>query len=391
MTTEFQEHSDLAPSSLYRLMRCPGSMKRAKKVPKVEQTAQASEGSLLHDYMRKYLEALDGTKEVSFMDIGVDDYEHVEQLERAFNYLCEEVNLFGKGVRFYVEKRVQLRHAPEVYGTLDLGVETPDEVHIFDWKFGRVAVEAENNEQLLAYLTGFLGEIGEGRKEELITKRWVVHIVQPRIDNFSSWVVTPQIMVTFVEKLQDMVKKALSDNAPIVPGDEQCKFCPAIPICPDRMGELYKESSRLMDAFKDKKSFDSKEVNHLLKQADQIKEAISQVQSWARLEMLRGNIIEEFKLVRGRGRRGWKEDIPLDKIIKALADEGVDFNSILYDIELKSPRQVLSKVSKESKAYQLIMDSVVMLPGPLKVVDASDPREKYDPDEAMKELADEKG
>lgn len=124
--------------------------------------------------------------------------------------------------------------------TADVVLYVQDELHVVDYKFGKILVEALDNAQGKYYALSFapLAPLAKGV--------WF-HIVQPFIDNFDKVFFTSQ-------ELEQFRLETLAAEAAIAAGDvtfgpsDNCKFCPANPhgrgvkakpYCPAMMQMLY--------------------------------------------------------------------------------------------------------------------------------------------------------
>lgn len=124
--------------------------------------------------------------------------------------------------------------------TADLVLYTKDEIHIIDFKWGKILVEAMNNEQLLYYAATYA-------KYAPKAKEVTLHIVQPNADNFEEWTVPTAYILGFMVKARQAQDDLLAGNLSFLPGDH-CTFCPAnphsrgakgSPLCPTVMQMLY--------------------------------------------------------------------------------------------------------------------------------------------------------
>jgi hypothetical protein len=115
-----------------------------------------------------------------------------------------------------------------------------DEIHIFDWKTGRIFVDVNNNDQMMYYaLTyAYLASNAKGV--------WV-HIVQPWADNMESRFITTNELAAFKARALEAEAKVQSKVIEFHVTDH-CKFCPAFPhsrgdkgrpLCPEAMHVLY--------------------------------------------------------------------------------------------------------------------------------------------------------
>lgn len=124
--------------------------------------------------------------------------------------------------------------------TSDVVLYTKDELHIVDYKFGRIPVDPNGNAQGMYYALAFL---------PLAPKATHVtfHIVQPFASNIEATVFT-------LDDLEQFRKDTLAAEAKIAAGDttfgpsDACVFCPAnpqgrgakgSPLCPEMLQLLY--------------------------------------------------------------------------------------------------------------------------------------------------------
>lgn len=124
--------------------------------------------------------------------------------------------------------------------TIDLVLYTQDEIHVIDWKWGRIPVDVIDNEQLLFY----------GRTVAALApkaKGITLHIVQPRANNMASWWVDTTRLMQFTDEAIAAQDAILAGSTKFQPSDH-CTFCPAnphtrglkgSPLCPEMMQLLY--------------------------------------------------------------------------------------------------------------------------------------------------------
>jgi hypothetical protein len=136
-------------STAKRVIACPGSVALCAKMPPTPPSEYAQEGTLLHSAIQMVVESGESAVDVG-LEMGLTDSQ-VEKLR-----FCEEAldlidPLFE--VEWRPEQRVEFDGALQgVFGTVDMLGKLNDVGYVLDWKFGDgVAVEAEENEQLLFY------------------------------------------------------------------------------------------------------------------------------------------------------------------------------------------------------------------------------------------------
>lgn len=124
--------------------------------------------------------------------------------------------------------------------TADLVFFTKDELHVIDVKWGKILVEAINNEQLLYYGASYAQFAPKAKEVHL-------HIVQPKADNMEEWVVSATELGKFIADAQAAEQAIQNGDVTLTPSDH-CTFCPANPhsrgdkghpLCPAMMQMLY--------------------------------------------------------------------------------------------------------------------------------------------------------
>jgi len=124
--------------------------------------------------------------------------------------------------------------------TADLVLYTQDEIHVVDYKWGKIPVSVYDNKQLLYYDVCFAPL---APKAKGVTN----HILQPMADNFESEFVPSPVLKQFMADAIATEEAIAKGSTKFGPSDE-CKFCPANPhsrgdkghpMCPVMMQLLY--------------------------------------------------------------------------------------------------------------------------------------------------------
>jgi Protein of unknown function (DUF2800) len=124
--------------------------------------------------------------------------------------------------------------------TADLVLFTQDEIHVLDFKWGKIPVEVVDNQQLLYYAATYA-------KYAPKAVEVVLHIVQPNAGLFTSWTVDTVTLADFMRQAIAAQDGLLAGNLAFLPGDH-CTFCAAnphsrgakgSPLCPAMMQMLY--------------------------------------------------------------------------------------------------------------------------------------------------------
>ena len=220
-----------------RLMICPGSANLPLSIPGwnppvVDEEAGAKgKGHRLHEMLA---------------EISAYPAKDILNLAACLNYMAE----IRQSRRFKVaieetRQAMWLTSQPET--TIDLVLYVQDEIHIFDWKTGKIPVEAAFNSQLMYYGVTWADV---APKADGIN----FHIVQPwaadpkiGFNGISSWFADTNTLLKFQEDAIAAEKKILNNSTQLVVSDH-CMFCPAYPhsrsdkgkpLCPVAMKQLY--------------------------------------------------------------------------------------------------------------------------------------------------------
>ena len=218
-------------SSAARIMQCPGSanleMAIPNWVPPIDDPKKfkaAPAGTRLHEVLAEVAEL--GAKEMKNFSRALDYISNVMALRRFTRYIEA------------TWEAAWLDSKPQT--TADLVLATKDELHIIDYKHGKIPVEVMGNKQLLFYGATY-AELAPRAKGV------TVHIVQPAADNMEKWYVTADELAEFMQDARDAETKVLQGSTLLHPGDA-CTFCPANPHsrgpkgrpkCPAMMKLLY--------------------------------------------------------------------------------------------------------------------------------------------------------
>lgn len=177
-------------------------------------------------------------------------------LENAGEYTPKEMLGISEAMRYVAELRMQRRFTMlrEVHGegwwlqqkpptTADVVLHVSDELHIVDYKFGKIPVSAQGNTQGMYYSLAFLPLAPKA-------KHVTFHILQPFAKNFDSVQFSMNELDQFRKDTAAAEQAILAGSTQFMPGDH-CQFCPANPhtrgargtkFCPAMLQLLYPRS-----------------------------------------------------------------------------------------------------------------------------------------------------
>lgn len=221
-------HSIFGPSSAHRWMRCPRSL-IAGHLAGDNPSYYAAEGSIAHWLAEDWL--LNGNPYRHLGTIHQKDGFEIEITDEMISYVEEYVSLVSTMPgNHYVEVKVDLSKYTPVpsFGTSDHISAEWGVLRVKDLKYGKVWVDAVDNEQGQAYALGAFEELDWLYNFQEIE----IQIVQPRRDNYDTWTITRQQLLEFGERYREAAHKAWDPDAPYNPDPIACEYCPARFTCP---------------------------------------------------------------------------------------------------------------------------------------------------------------
>ena len=266
------------------------------------------------------------------------------------------------------EKRLDMNHiVPDCFGTADCIVLYGSILHVFDFKYGKgVPVSAGENPQMRLYALGAVKEYAMLGEITLVC----THIIQPRIDNYSSEMLDVPELEAWGAELGRRVSEALITGGSFVPG-EHCRFCKAKSICRARAEALLtleepkartEQGETLTDA----------EIGDVLQRAIALENWVKGLEEYAQDKLLQGGEIPGWKLVEGRSVRTITDT---DKAFGVLTSSGYD-SDLLYE---RKPLGLtaLEKLCGKKKLTELIGSYITKPAGKPTLAPESDKRKAY--------------
>lgn len=395
-------HAPLSPSSAYRYMRCPGSVREQAKYPEKPSGPGAIDGThthtLLEHCLKEFIPAANMVGETMTDHEGsfIVDADRANRVQVALDH----VNSIG-AIMVIAEQRVNpayLLGRDDMSGTVDIQVHAGDTLHIIDYKDGMNDVVAKDNEQLELYALGVLAGFKLPVNAEYPFKNVTMTIIQPKLAMKGGNPITSHTMT--VREVLDLIPKYVvggaavdKPDAPLVPGDKQCKYCRASG-CSARAQEALKMSGiafpslqanvqQVSDqvAAQDPASMTADQLRQILEAAPLIRQTIEQAEAEAQRRLEAGVPVPGLKLVYGRGSQAWS--IPEDQVVEKLKGMGVPKDAV-YKTSVVSPAQAkkltwtkrdgTQKQLSERQLKTLETEYITKLGGKLTVALESDPR-----------------
>lgn len=404
-------HAVLSASSSKQWLHCPPSIRLQENFPN-ESSVYAAEGTFAHEVceykVRKYLK--ERVKRPQSEEFDTEEIEQITDVYTEFVItIIEQMRQNGCEPLAFVEERVNYSHiAPSGFGTADMLIIGKDEngkglLHVVDFKTGKgVFVDADHNSQMMLYALGGLAAYGFIYEIETVR----MSIVQPRLDNISTFECSRQELEEWGESIKPIAKLAYEGKGEQKPGD-WCRFCRAKPVCKacaDEALALCREDFLDLDAG----AFDTAEESDMtapyeadtqtavfkqpglipLSELAEILPTLNRISSWVEAVFAvvsseainHGVPIPGYKVVEGRSKRVFTDT-------KAVVDTAVQNGyTDLYKQSLITLTE-FEKMMGKKKFNELLGKFVAKPPGKLALVPDSDPRDAVDLTTAEQEFS----
>ena len=398
-------HAILSASSSKQWLNCPPSARLQEQFPN-ESTAYAEEGTAAHklaEYKVRHGYLHERMKRPQ-SDYYTDEIDQATDVYADFIAgIIEDMKRNGVNPLVLVEERLDFSDVvPEGFGTGDMVVigKTDDGkglIHIVEYKNGTgVFVSAVHNSQMMLYALGALHGYDYIYDVEVVR----MSIVQPRMDNISTFECTKTELLEWAESIKPIARLAYEGRGEQRPGD-WCQFCRAKPLCRARMEEalaLAREEFLDLDAGKGALAGEAEatdatapytpdnsaptfkapgliplaELENVLPTLNRISSWIEAVFAYVSSEAINHGVpIRGYKVVRGRSNREFTD---IEAVIKAAQDAG--YND-LYKHELITLTE-FEKMMGKKKFAEILGEYVTKPLGKLSLVPESDKRPAVD-------------
>lgn len=293
-------HAKLGASSAHRWLACPGSV-NAEAGLSDKTSSFAEEGTRAHELAERVL------REGAQVLDTVDDDIMGGFVREYVDYVLREAD--GAEL-FEIEQRVDYSDwVPGGFGTSDVVVVKGDTLHVMDLKYGQgVRVDAENNPQGMLYALGAYAE--NNHVFDIKTVR--ITIIQPRLDHISEWSLSIEDLLRWAEWVAERAEETQRDDAQLVPGDAQCRWCKAKPFC-KALSALTEATIMAefddMDATPMVNRLTDAQLRVALDNKALIEGWLSAVQEYVKVRVGAGEVFPGYKLVEGRANRRWDGDV----------------------------------------------------------------------------------
>ena len=397
-----EKHALLSASSASRWLTCTAAPRFEEGLPESTST-YAEEGRLAHaiaelKVLKKFTVMTGRTYTTRLNKLKKDalyDQEMDKTTDLYLEHLTEQAMLYDSSPTVVAEVKVDFgEYVPEGFGTCDCVMIGGDTLSITDYKHGKgVPVSAVGNPQMRLYALGALKRyapvFGDTIKQVRMT------IDQPRLDSYTSDLITVEELRAWGESIKPIAQKAFSGLGEFVPG-EHCRFCRGKAQCRARANV-----NTALEDFKDcvpagsvkpgefvpqihsyltpggvevHPLLSDAEIGDLLIRGQQLVQWYKDLEEYATKALLDGKPIEGWKLVAGRSNRTFTDQ---DAAIKAVIAAGYD-EALVYDRKPKTLSE-LEKLMGKAEFAEKIGSYVVKPLGKPTLALATDKREVYNP------------
>ena len=409
------DHAKLSPSKRSRWALCPGSIREEAKYPDTGSGPAAADGTHSHTLLEHCIKnglsdpmAQVGETFTDHEGTFKVDADRAARVKSAIEYIRDRSmnGLFP----VISEQRVDpefLLGRKDLSGTVDCQIVGPDFLELIDYKDGMGVVSAEGNMQLEQYAYGVLAGYKLPVNGDYPIKTIRMTIIQPKLAlrgmlAITSYEVPVSHLLANMGTIIDQAAATDEPDAPLVPGESQCKFCRAKGSCAALAGNVMKEVGIMFQpignpqplsvtyepldvaqqsADKDPAQMDDAQIRQIMEAAPLMRQLLEAVEKEAMRRMELGISIPGLKLVNGRGSRAWA--LPEAEMAEKLVKMGIPKGAI-YETKLVTPAKA-EKLTWEKKdgtkvtlterqLKRMEQEYVSKLAGKLTVVPESDGR-----------------
>lgn len=320
-------HANLSPSKRHRWALCPGSVREEAAYPD-ERSAAAIDGTHSHTLLEHCIKAgvvdplpMVGIKMKDHDGEFVVDAERAQRVKVASDYIRNRATLTMGTATVIAEQRVDpqwLLSRDDLSGTVDVQIHDPlnDVLEIIDYKDGMNDAWDSAILQMEQYAVGALAGFKIARPNPYPFKTVRMTVIQPKLALRGGQTIRsvdyPVKQVVDEVARTIVIEAAATDkpDAPLVPGEKQCKYCRAKGGCA-ALGTKALEVVDTMDitvsaAEKDPTRMTNDQIVQIMEAAPLLRQLLEGVEKEAQTRLERGVDIPGLKMVNGKGHRAWR-------------------------------------------------------------------------------------
>lgn len=374
-----RSHAFLSASGASRWINCTPSAKLEEEYGEKKSSVYAQEGTLAHELSELYIkrDTLLAISEQEFdqrleeiMANGLFNEEMLDVVPIYTDYCAAqlaEAKTVNPLAVMEIEQKLDLTDfVPESFGIADCVIINDNLMEVIDLKYGKgVPVYAEWNKQLMLYGLGALQkydtmyDISEVR----------LTIVQPRINNISSWQISVEELRRWAEEdLKPKAELAFEGKGELNAGD-WCRFCAVRNQC----RKLYEQQLEIAKhEFAEPALLTDDEIADIVKRTPKLIEWANSIQEYAQAKAINENKQwPGLKLVEGISKRKWVDEDQASNTIFARCPELSEDE--VFNMKLK-PITSIEKIVGKKRFAELFSDVVIKPQGKPTLVPLEDKR-----------------
>lgn len=386
-------HALLSASGASRWLNCTPSAKLEDEYGDKTTSPYAAEGTLAHElaelYLRKdVLENIsDADFEKSLEEIMANELFNDEMLEVVPTYTdyCEDQFIEAKNNNDFaiieIEQTLDLtEYVPESFGTADTVIISDGIMEVIDLKYGKgIPVYADWNKQLMLYALGALRKYDTMYDIDEVR----VTIVQPRINNISSWQISVEELLKWAEEdLRPTADKAFHGEGELNAGD-WCRFCGVRNQCK----KLYEQQFEIAKhEFAEPQLLSDNDIADIVQRTPKLVEWANSVAEYAKKKAIEENKQwPGLKLVEGRSRRKWIDE---DKALETIFEQFPELDEADVTTTKINGITAIEKLVGKKKFFEKLKDVVVTPQGNPTLVPLQDKRPAMGVQQAQLDFSD---
>lgn len=305
-----RSHAILSPSSAKMWLNCPPSARLAEEIGSKD-SVYSKEGTFAHELAEYALTLyLDGKYDImDDLPIQADKRDNKFLNAEMIRYVSEYVDFVisehyemmrrtGK-VKMLLESKVDIsKYAPDCFGSVDVQITSPTEIHIIDLKYGAgVKVYADHNPQMMLYSLGCYESMKPAERKKIQTVKMTIG--QCRLEHYDTFEMPVGDLLNWGEnEVKEKAKTAFEGKGELKCGD-WCRFCPAKAVCRKQYENIVSD----FEGYEDPNIMTDAEIIDMIGKLDDYKSWLESINKYVYDKALAGKKWNGYKLVEGRTTR----------------------------------------------------------------------------------------
>lgn len=345
-------HAALSPSKRVRWSACPGSVREERAYPEQPSGPSAIDGTHSHTLLEHCIKAgcadpttMVGVKMKDHEGEFVIDADRAARVKIATDYIARR----GENAVVAAEMRVDpqwLTSRTDLAGTVDVQIHHLGErfLEIIDYKDGMNDAWDMAMLQMEQYAVGVLSQFQVTDPDQYPFDYVILTVIQPKLGLKGGEVIRSveypiaRVLGEVVETIVAQAAATDAPDAPLVPGEKQCRYCAHRGAC----SALATQALQVVDrvdlsvsaADKDPTTMTDDQIVQIMEAAPLMRQLLDGVEKEAQRRLESGVPMPGLKLVNGRTSRSWRlsEDEMAEKLVKLGIPKGA-----IYETKLVSP------------------------------------------------------